>query len=64
MISGYLLLAFTYHAAEYTMRFYRNIPLFLGLLLAVVIGTYAVAKRQGFKGQSAWRLQTNLRTLT
>ena len=63
LITGYLILTFTYHVAEYAMRFHQHIPLFLGFMFAVVPVAFLVAKWQGFKGLSAWGLQTNRRTL-
>ncbi|WP_205501738.1 CPBP family intramembrane glutamic endopeptidase [Rufibacter psychrotolerans] len=59
VLGGYLALALTYHAAEYAMRFHQHIPLFLGLMLAVVPVAYVVARLQGFPGLKAWGMQFN-----
>ncbi|GAB2529740.1 lysostaphin resistance A-like protein [Rufibacter soli] len=59
IFAGYLVLALTYHAAEYAMRFHQHIPLFLGLMLAVLPVGYLVARLQGFRGLKAWGLQLN-----
>ncbi|WP_210486550.1 CPBP family intramembrane glutamic endopeptidase [Rufibacter aurantiacus] len=59
IVAGYLALALTYHAAEYAMRFHQHIPLFLGLMLAVVPVAYLVARLQGFRGLRAWGMQFN-----
>ncbi|WP_165864912.1 CPBP family intramembrane glutamic endopeptidase [Rufibacter latericius] len=58
-MAGFLAIAFTYHAAEYAMRFHQHIPLFLGLMLAVIPVAYAVARVQGFRGLSAWGMKVN-----
>ncbi|MFC6998298.1 CPBP family intramembrane glutamic endopeptidase [Rufibacter roseus] len=59
VVAGYGALALTYHAAEYAMRFHQHVPLFLGLMLAVIPVAYIVARLQGLKGLSAWGLRMN-----
>ncbi|GGK60166.1 hypothetical protein GCM10011405_05380 [Rufibacter glacialis] len=41
------------------MRFHQHIPLFLGLMLAVIPVGYMVGRLQGFQGLSVWGLQFN-----
>ncbi|ALJ00808.1 CPBP family intramembrane glutamic endopeptidase [Rufibacter tibetensis] len=59
VVVGYIAIALTYHAAEYAMRFHQHIPLFLGLMLAVIPVAYGVARLQGFQGLSAWGMKIN-----
>jgi hypothetical protein len=60
---GYLVLALTYHAAEYAMRFHQHIPLFLGLMLVVIPVAFGVARLQGFSRMGAWGMQINRKPL-
>lgn len=63
IILGFLLLFLLYHTAEYFVLFQYNPVAFLLVQAAFFITAWLLAKWQGFKGLSAWGMDTGKRWL-
>lgn len=56
-IAGFFILFCLYHAAEYFVLFKYNPAVFLSIQLLFFTAAFLIAKRQGYKGFSAWALK-------